>query len=247
MAVGPDDVEKGLHPGLDARVGGVAVELQGQGGLAAHDIAEVGDDEGIGPAGEIGDVDPEELGVPLDEAGRLQDQGAHPPVHVPLGLLALHAQKIEGDHGDPPGGKFPGDAQVGLLGKAAVRPRKDDGPNLIRVRRKLGQHPVALLPHPPEAFLLLFQGKSKGLPGRTATDPHPARCLDEGLFGTADPPVQIQKRREEAGAAGGEGVDPPAEGRLEGRKGSPWARGQIWDGEPLPLMLGMALKWGKKR
>ena len=44
LAIVGDDIQKGLHTGFDACIRAVAVKLQGQGGLAAHDIAEVADD-----------------------------------------------------------------------------------------------------------------------------------------------------------------------------------------------------------
>jgi hypothetical protein len=61
FAVGVHNIQKGFDAGFQTGIGGMAVQLQSQGGFAAHHVTEIADQKRIRTAGEIGDVGAEEL------------------------------------------------------------------------------------------------------------------------------------------------------------------------------------------
>ena len=237
LAVGLDDVEKGLHPGFEAGIGRVAVELQGQGGLAAHDVAEIADEKRVRAAGKIGDVGAEQLGVLFDHPGGLHDELAHAPVHVPLGTLRFQVQEVERYDRNSARGELVRDAHVGLLGKAVVRPRQDNHSQFLRIG-------LRARPAPAGRPLSSRQSSRVGVPGRrqrlralpAAPTPICRAASSNGSSALASPCREIDERRQQPCAASAQPLDSLPEGALQ-VEGLP-----LHQGADLGLAAGVVLQ-----
>ena len=130
---GLHDVEEGLDPRLQARIGHVAVELQGERGLAAHDVPEEPDQKRVGPAGEVRDVAAEELRVALHEACRLENGLPRRPVHLPVDGLVIGGEHVDGDDADAPRGELAWNPHVGLGDEGIVGTAEDDDGKRARI------------------------------------------------------------------------------------------------------------------
>ena len=129
-AVAVDDVEEGLDAGIDAGIGRVRVELEDEEGLHAHHPFDVVEDEGVGRAGEVGDVGDVDVGLVLDQGGGLQVLLPVVPVHVREDGLVLERQEVEGDDRVAARGELARDAhvRVGSVGVVGPPEQGDDGP-----------------------------------------------------------------------------------------------------------------------
>ncbi len=161
----------------------MAVQLQGQGGLAAHDIAEKADDEGIGAAGEVGDVGAVELGMFFHETGPFQDHLPHGPVHVVvLGqFFGPIGQHVKGNYGDAAAGELGRNPFIGHTDEAVVRPAEDNHAEFLRILLNGGQPLSADFPDIPGKLLLRRLGRPQGRlhPARIGT--HLPGDLPEGF------------------------------------------------------------------
>ena len=160
-AVAVDDVEEGLDAGVDAGVGRVRVELEDEEGLHAHHPLDVVEDEGVGRAGEVGDVGDVDVGLVLDEGGGLEVLLAVVPVHVGEDRLVLEGQEVEGDDRVAARGELARDAHVRVGGVGVVGPpeQRDDG--LVGLARLVEGAP-AELGGLLEVVLLLARGEVEG-------------------------------------------------------------------------------------
>ncbi len=185
----------------------MAVQLQDQGRLPAHEAPEISDDEGVGTAGEIGDVEAEELGMTPDEPGRLEDHLAQPPVHVVSHRLVVQGQEIHGDDPDAPGRQFSGNAHVGLVREPVVGPPEDHRGAFLGVFFQIRQRLPAQGFHPAEHIPLPADGLVRGVRGGPAIDAHAAGRFHQRLFGGLQPGRQVHDRRQELGPPFLEDVD----------------------------------------
>ena len=71
-----------LEPGAVAGVSAVFVQFQGERGLAAHDLVHIGEEEGVGAAREIRQIEKEEVLSFSHEPGRGEDALSVVPEHV---------------------------------------------------------------------------------------------------------------------------------------------------------------------
>ncbi len=119
-------VEEGLDAGVDAGVGGVAVELQRQERLGVVDPPVEVEDEGVGRAGEVGDVAGEEVAPLLHQHRPLEILLPVVPVHVGRDGLVGERQEVEGDDAPAAGHELAGDAHVGGGREGVVGTAEED-------------------------------------------------------------------------------------------------------------------------
>ena len=167
---GLHDVEEGLDPRLQARIGHVAVELQGERGFAAHDVPKISEEKRVGPAGEVRDVAAEELRVALHEACRLENGLPRRPVHLLVDRLVIGGEHVDGDDADAPRGELPGDPHVGLGDEGIVGAPEDDDGKRGRIGLEAPRGPCG----PPPAWHYPRPSGSERLPHRPACPPGPS-------------------------------------------------------------------------
>jgi hypothetical protein len=151
-----NDVEEGLHPGVQPGVGSVRVDLEDQVGLLLHDPAHVVEHEGVGGAGEVRDPRQVQVLDVLDLPDRLHVLLAVVPVVVRRDLGVVIEDHVEGYHRHALRGELAGDAHVGVTGEGVVGSPQQRDVDPVGVLLDLSEHlPAQLLVGGQEGLVAL--------------------------------------------------------------------------------------------
>ena len=126
-------VEEGLEARDIAGVGPVLVELEGEHRLVAHDLLGVAEQERIGPAVEIGEIDGKQIvAVANSLEGRKNPLAIGPKdiVVTRMDVDRLVRDKVDGYHLITHLGDFPWQLQIDAGITHIVRPANDDDARL---------------------------------------------------------------------------------------------------------------------
>jgi len=194
-AVAFDDVQKRLDARVHAGVGRVGIQLQNQKRLYAHNPLQIMQHEGVGRAGEIGNVGNVNVVFVFQERAGLHVLLAVVPVHVGVDDLVGKRQNVKGDDRVAAGSVFPGDAHVGVGGKGVVGAAQNRDDGSFRPAR-LFERLTPQFGEFGKAFHLLFMGDGKGVFRFAFAEPQIRRHGDKRFCGFFQPVHEADDRRQ---------------------------------------------------